>query len=454
MNAAREPNRRARGLRYNLAWTSSSALISQGSIFAGNIVFARILGTDTLADYLIVLTLATMIPAVTSLGVERLGVILLSNSSQPLRLEQYRAILRLVAASSLLAGLAAAAVSALSPVLSASDALTPALVASAIAAENFRIMLADSPRSWRRADMAALAGPALPRLAVLGLSTALFFWTGAAVSLNVLLIMLTVSSLAAALYATVSIRTLTAEPIDQSDDGSRAQPVAAATAIARRGIPLSIANLSLALLGQADILIVALFFEPAIVASYALISRTSNLLGNAKTMLNVALMPSLARRPKSPDEAHQQLAIARMTMSALFYVALPSAILLGLYAQPIFSFLFGAELSGAAGSAIWLLLGQAISVAMGLAGTILLRDARQVDIMWIQAVSAVLTVAAIFMTAASGRIDLVGMSSGLGTGFCAVLMSFVLWRRSGIRTWTLSPRGFLHTYRQSREGTT
>ena len=445
-----EPQYLRRGIRFNFLWTGIGALGSQGALFVSSIVFARLLHASALADYLVVLNLLTLVPALFSLGMERLGIVLISNAKGEYVWLTIRSIGIIAAVSSAVGGLAAALLVGSGSLLSLVSPTVAILVGAVVACENARIMLADAPRSWGRADVATLAGPGLPRIVVLIAVVGLHFVASIDVSLSHLLVLLLASTSCSLLISVAALRAL-ASPL--RTNVTKEVGLRDLLSIVRSGIPLSVANAALAVLGVFDTMVVAVYFDPAVVASYAMISRTSNLLGNAKTMLNVAVMPTLSRRPKDGIEASRQSRVARTTMTVLFLAALPSCLILGILAESIFGWLFGVGYVGAASAAIWLMLGQVVSIGMGLAGTILLRDGRQLAIMAIQVSAALVTGIGLVASAMQHNIALVGFISGTGTAICALLMSVVLWWTTRQPSWILSPREFVESLVRYRSRT-
>lgn len=423
---------RRHGLRSNLFWTGLSAGSSQGALFLINVVVARLLHASEVADFLVILALSSLVPAMFSFGLERLGVVLLANSSVGHAAAVAKAMRRVTGLASIAA---AAAAIALSVFVVSSDSLTIRLLAAfVVAAENARIMVADLPRAWARADLALVSGPAGPRLALLILLAAQLLST-TSIRLDTILLVQGVLSLSAALVGVVTVHRLSRHnaPAESPADGVEG-PVGV-VAVLREGWPLSVANSGLALLNQVDTLVVAFFFDPITVASYAVVSRMSNLIGNIKTMCNVALLPSLARRPRSRVDSDQQTRQARVAMSALFVILLLPTVVFVLFAPTMVGWLFGDTYAAASGVAWLLCLGQLTSVFFGLAGSFLLRDGQQRAIMWIQILTAAASTGLMIIGGAVGSLAFVAAASGLGTGGCALIMTFYLWNKSQIPSW-------------------
>lgn len=427
-----------RGFRSNLTWTALSAGTSQASLVLLNILLARLVAPAEFADFLVVLTLTTFIPAVFSLGLERLGVVILSNAAGSERRSWLRAILLVAVASSGLAALVALGLSQ-TGLLHAQTWGSAGLVAVLAFAENCRLILADLPRSWNRADVAALLSPGLPRLALVVVVLVLAA-SDVTVGLTQALAALALLTLAVDLAAAVVLMRLARVGDEPAASGQRGGIGRVGVGrVVRMGAPLSGGNLALVCLNQLDVLVVAHFFSPSVVASYALVSRLSNLIGNVVTMVNVALLPVLSRQPDSAADAARQERTARVAMTGLFAVVLvPSAVAL-LAPAAILGILFGSDLTDAAVAMPILVAGQLVNVATGLSGSFLLRDGRRRVIVATQAGCAAVLIPCVWAAGAAHSLPLVALASAAGTAGCSVVLTAILFATTRTRTWLVGP---------------
>jgi len=417
-----------------------SAASSQGAILLLNVVLARLLPNDDFAGFTVVLTLCTIVPAFFSLGMERLGVVIIANSGTGTR-RVIDSILKTAFIASAAAGLVAFATTSFNLLVSNSVATLP-LVAAVVAAENWRIMVGDLPRAWDRPDVAAVTGPALPRILTV-LTIVVLAQFGHGMALDGVLAVLATCTLGSALMGTRFARRLgvagssAGRSADESEVSLAGQGWTVAR-IVRAGSPMSVANSALAVLNQADIVVMAIFFEPATVAAYAVASRTANLVGNVKTMFNVALLPTLSKRSADPVESERQVRLTRRATSLLFLAVTPPTIVLLAFGPAVLHLLYG-EYSAGAPYMAFLAGGQIVSVASGYAGSFLLRDGRQRVIMWCQVGAAAVGVSAMLISGIAGSPLGVAASSGGATALCALLMAVVLKRVWGISSFVLGP---------------
>lgn len=428
-----------RGLGFNVLWTGASAGASQASLLLTNVLLARLLPDAEFADVLITLTLTALVPAAFTLGLERLGVVLLSNASGPSRRSLVGSMTRVSLLASAAAGVVAAAL-ALAGVVSSGDWRVVAGVAAVVFAENARLVLADLPRAWNRADIAALAGPAMPRVLLLVLVVGLRYGAGVRMTAPLVLVLLALLTVATAALAAVAVRRLAASdprgpgPTGDATEGDGGGSVGWGRVV-RTGVPLSVGNVALVALNQLDVLVAAMYFRPSVVASYAVASRTANLIGNVRTMMNVALLPRLSQRPAGRSDQAEQVRLARGAMTGLFVVVLVPALVAVVWSEPVLAFLYGPGNTDAAVAMVWLVLGQLVNVGAGVAGTFLLRDGRQRLIMIVQVLCAVVLAPLLVVSAARGSVMWLALFSGLGTAACGVVMAGVVRRGSGDRTW-------------------
>ncbi|WP_187120053.1 lipopolysaccharide biosynthesis protein [Actinomyces polynesiensis] len=413
-----------------------------------NVVLARLAKPQDVAAFLVVLTLSTIISGAFSIGLERVGVVVLKNQRADTLVATGVQILRIGLRTSLLAGLVGAAVATLGGLVSPSRPVTVVLVMLFLFLENLRIVYGDLPRTWGRADLVLLSGPALPRLLLLCVvSVSGYFHRD--FSLDFLLVILcagTVVSVAAGVSATFVLArgkrtwsTVGGSSGIGSVGESGLDSVPSLRFLLKEGMPLAVANVALAALNQADTLIVAVFFDPSTVAAYAVVSRLANLFGNVRTMINASMVPFLSKRPGSIAEGDSQLRLARLATSCLFYSCVPLVVAAAFGFEPLITWLYGQSYSLAAEAGLLLLVGQIVSIGSGFSGTLLLRDGDQKIIMFTQVGTAAVTCALMVLVARFGSITMIGLVSAGGTASCAVVMSLVYARRRDVHVWALGP---------------
>ena len=118
-------------------------------------------------------------------------------------------------------------------------------------------------------------------------------------------------------------------------------------------IPVSIFSLSLVLLFNADIYILAHFFGPKTVGIYGMASPTAGIVPSFAIALSAVLLPELSKLKSIEKEGITNILVS---LKASFNITLPVALSLFAFSNPIIYFLFGVQEGG------WVL--KLLSIAM------------------------------------------------------------------------------------------
>ncbi|NYT03174.1 MAG: flippase [Candidatus Methanofastidiosa archaeon] len=108
-------------------------------------------------------------------------------------------------------------------------------------------------------------------------------------------------------------------------------------------IPVSIFSLSLVLLFNADIYILAHFFGPEVVGIYGMASPTAGIIPSFAIALSAVLLPELSKLKSVEKEGLRSILVS---LKASFNVTLPVALSLFAFSNPIIYFLFGVQQGG------------------------------------------------------------------------------------------------------------
>ncbi|NPV50113.1 MAG: flippase [Candidatus Methanofastidiosum sp.] len=108
-------------------------------------------------------------------------------------------------------------------------------------------------------------------------------------------------------------------------------------------IPVSIFSLSLVLLFNADIYILAHFFGPEIVGIYGMASPTAGIIPSFAIALSAVLLPELSKLKSVEKEGLRSILVS---LKASFNITLPVALSLFAFSNPIIYFLFGVQQGG------------------------------------------------------------------------------------------------------------
>lgn len=108
-------------------------------------------------------------------------------------------------------------------------------------------------------------------------------------------------------------------------------------------IPVSIFSLSLVLLFNADIYILAHFFGPSIVGIYGMASPTAGVVPSFAIALSAVLLPELSKLKSMEKEGIESI---KISLKASFDITLPVALSLFAFSTPIIYFLFGIKEGG------------------------------------------------------------------------------------------------------------
>ena len=118
-------------------------------------------------------------------------------------------------------------------------------------------------------------------------------------------------------------------------------------------VPVSIFSLSLVLLFNADIYILAHFFGPKTVGIYGMASPTAGIVPSFAIALSAVLLPELSKLKSIEKEGIDRIIVS---LKASFNITLPVALSLFAFSNPIIYFLFGVQEGG------WVL--KLLSIAM------------------------------------------------------------------------------------------
>jgi O-antigen/teichoic acid export membrane protein len=108
-------------------------------------------------------------------------------------------------------------------------------------------------------------------------------------------------------------------------------------------IPVSIFSLSLVLLFNADIYILAHFFGPEVVGIYGMASPTAGIIPSFAIALSAVLLPELSKLKSIEKEGLRSILVS---LKASFNITLPVALSLFAFSNPIIYFLFGVQQGG------------------------------------------------------------------------------------------------------------
>ena len=108
-------------------------------------------------------------------------------------------------------------------------------------------------------------------------------------------------------------------------------------------VPVSIFSLSLVLLFNADIYILAHFFGPTTVGIYGMASPTAGIVPSFAIALSAVLLPELSKLKSIEKEGIDSILIS---LKASFNITLPVALSLFAFSNPIIYFLFGVQEGG------------------------------------------------------------------------------------------------------------
>ncbi|NYT13375.1 MAG: flippase [Candidatus Methanofastidiosa archaeon] len=108
-------------------------------------------------------------------------------------------------------------------------------------------------------------------------------------------------------------------------------------------IPVSIFSLSLVLLFNADIYILAHFFGPEVVGIYGMASPTAGIIPSFAIALSAVLLPELSKLKSVEKEGLRSILVS---LKASFNITLPVALSLFAFSNPIIYFLFGVQQGG------------------------------------------------------------------------------------------------------------
>lgn len=422
-------------------WALAGKIVNVASTVAVSALLTRLLQPTQVGTYFLALSVVTAGAMLARLGLEKTVLQLLAQSRGQGRLGRARAVVRKVfVIAAINVTLTAAMLGSIGGHWLATRLFSSATLASIalftapwMAVVAFEVLFAETFRGFHDIPKASVLGRPVARVITVGVLLALLLVRGQTQISIVVLITVAAGALSLALATWFLWKIIARLPKLTTDTVSTAF-------ILRNTWPLLISNLTLFVIGQADIWIIGTFRPESEVAIYGATVRLVLLVGMSLTIVN-AVLPPLIGELYAKRQLRRLQHVIRMTASV---AAFPSVIVLS-------SFIFAGGLvleatygtyyrTGAAILAV-LSVAQLVNVWVGSCGYMLIMSGHQRELMW----SAILSgsVGVLGGLATVNRLGALGVASAVATGIILqqILMLFLARWRCGL--WTHASVGLL-----------
>ena len=436
---ARHGDSLARRLLAQGSWALAGKLVAASSGLLISVLLTRLLRPTDVGAYFLALSVVTVAALAARGGLEQTVLRIVARSlgsGRPARarsaaLRVFGIVAGTVGLTAIVLGLGGGRL--LGRALFASDAMAGIgpLMGPWMAYLAFEALLAETFRGFHDLPRASFFGGATSRTLVVVVLLGLLA-RGSAVTLATV-VLLTIGCGIGALLPALGALWRTLRRL-----GAASAPDLSSGSILTAGWPLLVSNLSLFVVGRADLWILGSSRPDTEVALYGVAARLVLVVGVPLAVVNAVLPPLIG-------ELHVRGEIdrlERMIRSAASVAAIPSTVLLATFilaGGPILGLAFGSYYRLAAPSLGLLSVGQLAGVWTGSCGYLLIMTGHQRDMMWSSLVSGAVTVVGGLATVS--RLGSVGVAGAVAAGM-VTQQTLMLWRarrRCGI--WTgVTPR--------------
>jgi O-antigen/teichoic acid export membrane protein len=420
------------------AWAALTKVLAIAAAFAVNAALTRLLDPAGFGTYLLASSIATVASVMACLGLNNAVVRLLGQAPPEAARATLRQVLMVGGLGAVLAALLVAGPlgEALALQVFRSELLLACLGWGALwaLALTLQSLLSESLRGIKRIAAAAfLGGP----LAALGLALAL------AVTLALGLEITTATAVALAAVCTLLVLPLGSVLLlrhTSPGTGGRWLPLAELGGLA---LPMLMTNLSYLLLNQADLWVLGMFLAKQEVALYGAALQVAALVSFPLFVLNAVVPPYIAESSGPDSRSALQASLRRATGLAGYagLLAFAGCLLLGDW---LLALIYGEFYREAYGLLAVIAVGRLANLLAGPCGLVLLMTGSQWTMLWITAISGLLTVAAMAVVVRPFGAFGVALVAAIAMALQNVAMLIFSRRNAGL--WThaqLNPRALL-----------
>lgn len=296
----------------------------------------------------------------------------------------------------------------------------------------FQQLIAESFRGLHDIRMATLFGRLLPSFLVCALFAVQWLIKGSSDLRHVLILWV----LGSGVSVMVGITALMRRGRDLSRDPTPVLPVRQMAGIAW---PIAVSTITLFVVAQADLWILAIFRPAREVAAYGAALRLSTLIGAPLLVANLVLPPLIAELfAKGDRKALEKVLRSTATMAAIPAVLAVLAVVLG--HNELVALIYGPRYVNAGEVLVILSIGQLVSVLSGSCGFTLTMTRHQTTMMIVSLASGLVTITlALALARADGAVG-VAVAAATGLTLQNIAMTLLVKTRLGVRTYVTWPR--------------
>ncbi|MHB1937785.1 MAG: oligosaccharide flippase family protein [Acidobacteriaceae bacterium] len=293
-------------------------------------------------------------------------------------------------------------------------------------------LIAESFRGLHDIRLATLFGRLLPSFLVCALFAVQWLIKGSSDLRQVLISWI----LGSGVSAVAGIAVLMRRGRDLSRDRTPALPVRQMVGIAW---PIAVGTITLFVVAQADLWILAIFRPARQVAAYGAALRLSTLIGAPLLVANLVLPPLIAELFAIGDRnALEKVLRSTATMAAIPAVLAVLAVVFG--HNGLVALIYGPRYASAGEVLVILSIGQLVSVLSGSCGFTLAMTRHQTTMMAVSLASGLMTITlALALAPTEGAVG-VAVAATTGLTFQNVAMTVLAKNRLGVRTYVTWPR--------------